>query len=196
MINQNSEILNKLFLIELQTLIERYNKIDEETKHTIEKVIATLEDQELKSYLINNPNKLIEVVEEIKCKDINKDIITFFVWHNLEIGNINIDKAKEYMNELQISKYVEIDEYIIYNKDNELKEYAREILEDRLEQEYYVDKLFEKETIIEMWINGITKKEMIDEIVDNNDLEETLELYPQYAFTINEVEYKYSKIEL
>lgn len=29
-----------------------------------------------------------------------------------------------------------------------------------------------------MWINGTTKYEMIDEIVDSVNLEETLELYP------------------
>ena len=47
-----------------------------------------------------------------------------------------------------------------------------------------MDKLFEKETVIEMWINRTTKEEMIDEIVNNENLEETLELYPQEAFSI------------
>ncbi len=32
MINQNSQILKKLFFIELQMLIEKYNKIDEVAK--------------------------------------------------------------------------------------------------------------------------------------------------------------------
>lgn len=32
MINQNSEILNKLFFTELQMLVEKYNKIDEATR--------------------------------------------------------------------------------------------------------------------------------------------------------------------
>ncbi len=76
-----------------------------------------------------------------------------------------------------------------------MKEYAKELLEDRLEQEYYVDKLFEKEIIIEMWINGTTKDDMIEEIIHNGSIEETLELYPQYAFNINETEYRYSQIE-
>ena len=69
------------------------------------------------------------------------------------------------------------------------------MLEDRLDQEYYVDKLFEKETIIEMWINNTTKEEMIDEIVDNDNLESILELYPQDAFDIDGRSYKYSQIE-
>ena len=37
-------------------------------------------------------------------------------------------------------------------------------------QEYYVDKLFEKETLIEMWIEWISKEQMIQEIVGNDNL--------------------------
>ena len=58
-----------------------------------------------------------------------------------------------------------------------------------------MDKLFEKETIIDMWINGTTKDEMVDEIVDSVNLEETLELYPQEAFLIGGIQYKYAEIE-
>jgi len=90
---------------------------------------------------------------------------------------------------------LEIGEYLIYQDERYLKEYARDLLEDRLDQEYYVDKLFEKETVIEMWINRTTKEEMIDEIVNNENLEETLELYPQEAFSIGGIQYKYSEIQ-
>lgn len=46
-----------------------------------------------------------------------------------------------------------------------------------------------------MWINRSTKEEVLKEIVENTDLEEALELYPQYAFNINGIEYEYSQIE-
>lgn len=55
--------------------------------------------------------------------------------------------------------------------------------------------MFEKETIVEMWINRTTKDEMIDEIVDSVNLEETLEIYPQEAFSIEGIPYKYAEIE-
>ena len=41
MINQNSEILNKLFLTELQILVEKYNNIDEVTKKQIERIVTS-----------------------------------------------------------------------------------------------------------------------------------------------------------
>ena len=195
MIKHNSDILNKLFFRELQDLVKKYNKIDEDTKTKIEQIISCLRDEELKTYLTNNPNKLLEIIEETKIKDVDNEVVTFFTWCNSEIKEIDIHKSKEYLEELKTNNYLEIENNIIYRNEKYLNEYAKELLEDRLEQEYYVDKLFSKEQVIEMWIDGTTKNEMIQEIVDNDNLEEVLELYPQYAFTMNGIEYRYSQIE-
>ena len=193
MIKHNSDILNKLFFRELQMLIEKYNKIDENDRERIESIITNLKDEDLQSYMMRNIDKLLDI---LTCTDeINEDVITFFVWYNFKVNEITVGIARECIEELKENKYLEIGEYIIYQDERFLKEYARELLEDRLDQSYYVDKIFEKETIVEMWIDGITKEQMIEEIVDSNDLEEVLELYPQYAFSINGVDYKYSQIE-
>ena len=193
MIEHNSDILNKLFFRELQMLIEKYNKIDENDKERIESIITNLKDEELQSYLMRNMDKLLDI---LKCTDeIDEDVVTFFVWYNFQITEITIGVARESVKELKENNYLEIGEYIIYQDERYLKEYARDLLEDRLDQEYYVDKLFEKETVIEMWINRTTKEEMIDEIVDSGNLEETLELYPQEAFSIGGIQYKYAEIE-
>ena len=193
MIKHNSDILNKLFFKELQMLIEKYNKIDEKDKERIESIIINIRDEELQSYLMRNIDKLLNI---LNCTDeIDEDVITFFVWYNSQISEISISVARECVKELKENNYLEIGEYLIYIDERYLKGYARELLEDRLDQEYYVDKLFEKETIIEMWINNTTKEEMIDEIVDNDNLESILELYPQDAFDIDGISYKYSQIE-
>ena len=189
MIKHNSDILNKLFFRELQMLIEKYNKIDENDRERIESIITNLKDEDLQSYLMRNIDKLLDI---LTCTE---DVITFFVWYNFKVNEITVGIARECIEELKENKYLEIGEYIIYQDERFLKEYARELLEDRLDQSYYVDKIFEKETIVDMWIDGITKEQMIEEIVDSNDLEEVLELYPQYAFSINGVDYKYSQIE-
>ncbi len=170
MINKNSDILNELFFRELQVLIEKYNRIDEDTKTKIE----TLKDEEVKEYLMDNPNKLKVVIEEINEKELDKDIVIFFAWHNLKIGEVDVKKVNEYIEELQMNNYVGLEDYIIYRNEDDLKDYAKETLEKRLEQECYVDKLFDKETIIEMWINRSTKEEVIQEIVDNVNIEEAL----------------------
>jgi len=193
MIKHNSDILNKLFFRELQMLIEKYNKIDENDRERIESIITNLKDEDLQSYLMRNIDKLLDI---LKCIDeIDEEIVTFFVWYNFQINEITIGVARECVKELKEDNYLEIGEYLIYQDERYLKEYARDLLEDRLDQEYYVDKLFEKETVIEMWINRTTKEEMIDEIVDSGNLEETLELYPQEAFSIGGIQYKYAEIE-
>ena len=193
MIKHNSDILNKLFFKELQMLIEKYNKIDEKDKERIESIIINLRDEELQSYLMRNIDKLLNI---LNCTDeIDEDVITFFVWYNSQISEISISVARECVKELKENNYLEIGEYLIYANERYLKGYTRELLEYRLDQEYYVDKLFEKEIIIEMWINNTTKEEMIDEIVDNDNLESILELYPQDAFDIDGISYKYSQIE-
>lgn len=193
MIKHNSDILNKLFFRELQMLIEKYNKIDENDRERIESIITNLKDEELQSYLMRNMDKLLDI---LKCTDeIDEDVVTFFVWYNFQITEITVGVARECVKELKENKYLEIGEHLIYQDEKHLKGYAKELLEDRLDQEYYVDKLFDKENIIEMWIEGITKGQMIQEIVDNDNLEEVLELYPQYAFTIDGISYKYSQVE-
>ena len=193
MINQNSEILNKLFFTELQMLVEKYNNIDEVTKKQIESIVTSLRDEELQSYLMRNMDKLLDI---LKCTDeIDEEIVTFLVWYNFKINEITIGVARECIKELKENNYLEIGQYLIYQDERYLKEYARDLLEDRLDQEYYVDKLYEKETGIEMWTNRTTKEERIDEIVNNENLEETLELYPQEAFSIGGIQYKYSEIQ-
>lgn len=193
MIKHNSDILNKLFFRELQMLIEKYNKIDEKDRERIEGIITNLKDEDLQSYLMRNIDKLLDILTY--TDEINKDVITFFVWYNFKGNEITVDIARECIEELKENKYLEIGEYIIYQDEKSLETYARELLEDRLDQYYYVDKIFEKETLVDMWIDGTTKEEMIEEIVDSNDVEEVLELYPECAFSINGIDYKYSQIE-
>ena len=63
MINQNLEILNKIFFTEPQMLVEKYNERDEATKKYVEIKITNLKDDELQEYLIKNQNKLLDILQ-------------------------------------------------------------------------------------------------------------------------------------
>ena len=63
MINQNLEILNKIFFTEPPMLVEKYNEIDEATKKYVEIKITNLKDDELQEYLIKNQNKLLDILQ-------------------------------------------------------------------------------------------------------------------------------------
>ena len=62
MINNKSEIINKLFFNELKELIDKYNNIDDKTVDVIEKIFTYIEDEEIKNYLIRDNCKLQELV--------------------------------------------------------------------------------------------------------------------------------------
>ncbi|MFL8798374.1 MULTISPECIES: hypothetical protein [unclassified Clostridioides] len=152
-----------------------------------------LDDEELGEYLLNNPSKLDEVVSTMKIRDIDMDVILFFIWYNSEIKDMSIENAIINYEILDINGYIEIEEYLIYKSDKYLKKYSKEALETMLDDEHIIDRLFDKEMIIDFWLNKTDKHEVMNEILENDDLEEVLDINPEYAFKIsNEIEYKYT----
>ncbi|EQI89956.1 hypothetical protein QQO_3203 [Clostridioides difficile P3] len=133
MINNKSEIINKLFFNELKELIDKYNNIDDKTVDVIEKIFTCIEDEEIKNYLIRDNCKLQELVNTYnKLEDLNIDEAIFFAWYNLTINTISIDKASEYYDDLTTSNYIEVENHIIYTNERDLRKYAEDELETML----------------------------------------------------------------
>ena len=195
MIKHKSAIINQLFYAEVNALVKKFNKINEYEVNEIEEIFEQVKHEDTKSYLINNTNKLSEVIKENRNRNLKQGEIELFSWINEEIEEIRIHKASEYYEELEIVDYIEIGEYLIQKEGCNLKEYANEVLEERLKDEFWVDTLFTKDDVVEMWVNETTKEEAIEQILESNDIEEVLGLEPQYAFSINDTDYKYSYIE-
>lgn len=185
MINNKSEIINKLFFDELKELIDKYNNIDDETITVIERIDNEIEDKYIKEYILKDNNKLNEIIAEYKS-NLDIDKIIFFAWYNLNIEEISIDKISSYYNELISQKYTDNDNYLIYRKKNDIREYVKNELDYRLDMEIYVDKLLDKETVIELWLNNTTKEELIKEMMLDDDAEDILDLSPEYAFTLTD----------
>ena len=196
MINNKSKIINKLFFNELKILIDKYNNMDSKLIKIIETIFERIGNEDLLDYILKNNNKLLEIISVYKFEHgIDIDKIRLFIWVNMSIGDIDIEDTNEYYHKLMNNNYVEINEYIIYRNQEYLTEYARSELAIMLDSEYHIDRLFDKEMIIDMWLNNTSKEELIEEIVQNNDIEETLELQAEYAFTLNDnVDYIYAQI--
>lgn len=196
MINNKSEIINKLFFNELKILIDKYNNMDSKLIKIIETIFERIDNEDLLDYILKNNNKLLEIISVYKFEHgIDIDKIRLFIWVNMSIGDIAIEDTNEYYHKLMNNNYVEINEYIIYRNQESLSEYARSELAIMLDSEYHIDRLFDKEMIIDMWLNNTSKEELIEEIVQNNDIEEILELQPEYAFTLsNNKNYIYAEI--
>ena len=187
MINNKSEIINKLFLDELKELVNKYNNIDDETINVIERIDNEIEDKYIKQYILKESNKIDEIVTEYKnTNNLDIDKIIFFAWYNLNIEEISIKNISNYYNELISQKYTDNDNYLIYKNKNDLREYAKNELDYMLDMEIHIDRLFDKDAIIDFWINNTTKEELLEEIMLNDDIEDILDLSPEYAFTLTD----------
>lgn len=197
MINNKCEIINKLFFNELRALIDKYNNIDKETIIVIERIDNEIEDKYIKEYILKESHKLDEIVIEYKnTNNLDIDKIIFYAWYNLNIEEISIKNISKYYNELISQKYTENDNYLIYTNQNDLREYARDELDYMLDMEHHINRLLDKDTIIELWLNNTTKEELLEEMMLNDDVEDILDLSPDYAFTLtNGVEYVFSNKE-
>lgn len=197
MINNKSEIINKLFFNELKELIDKYNNIEDKTVYVIEKIFTRIEDEEIKNYLIRDSSKLQDLVNRYnKIEHLNIDEAIFFAWYNLNINTISIDKASEYYYELTTSNYIEVENHLIYTNEKDLRDYAKDELDRMLSSEFHIDRLIDKDMIIDMWLNNTSKEEVIEEILMSDDIEDILDLSPEYAFTTtNGIEYRYSEKE-
>src|SRR5699024_8169019 len=101
MINNKSEIINKLFFNELRELIDKYNNIDKETIIVIERIDNEIEDKYIKEYILKESHKLDEIVIEYKnTNNLDIDKIIFYAWYNLNIEEISINDISNYYNEL------------------------------------------------------------------------------------------------
>lgn len=194
MINNKSEIINKLFFNELRELIDKYNNIDKETIIVIERIDNEIEDKYIKEYILKESHKLDEIVIEYKnTNNLDIDKIIFYAWYSINIEEISLKNISNYYNELISQKYTDNDNYLIYTNQNDLREYARNELDYMLDMEYHLDRLLDKEMIIDIWLNNTTKEELLEEIMLNDDVEDILDLSPDYAFTLtNGTKYVFS----
>ncbi|HBG0663844.1 TPA: hypothetical protein KPE77_003006, partial [Clostridioides difficile] len=185
------------FFNELKELIDKYNNIEDKTVYMIEKIFISIEDEEIKNYLIRNNCKLQELVNRYKKLELlNIDEAIFFAWYNLNINTISIDKASQYYYELTTSNYIEVESHLVYTNEIDLREYAKDELDTMLDMEYHIDRLLDKDMIIDMWLNNTSKEDVIEEILMSDDIEDILDISPEYAFTTTSgIEYRYSEKE-
>ena len=87
-----------------------------------------------------------------------------------------------------------LEEYIVYiDEDN--KQMKRELAEKLLTDIYQIDRLFDKDELIDMWLNETSQEDVIRDLIQLG-LEELLEEAPIEAYTnCNGIEIYYARIE-
>ena len=195
--NNISPIIQKFMMNEINTIIQKYNNVKQEEVESIEELLNKINDEDFKEELLKDFDKALNVAKEIGATDIRAYEIKMYLWLRRYIDKgIQISDVIRYSEEVESNGYVELDKTsIIYKKGYCLKDLAREKLEYMLEDEYFVDKLLDKDSLIEYWLNGKNKDDVIEELIDGIEIEELLD-FSMDTIMINEYGEEYIHAEL
>lgn len=195
MLESESKILSKFFMKDLTNLIEKYNNINKETIEKLELLVKRLDNKEIKSILMSNLDITINLIDELG-DEIDSNVIQLYFFIKNNIKEINIIEAKSICEEIEYRGYSKFDDIIMYSKLQDLREYVSEEIDGILSSPYEIDRLFDKDTIIDYFLEGVTIEEVAREIVNNYDeYEEVLGIEPEVMFTSEDgQEYYYAHI--
>ncbi|AQR98213.1 hypothetical protein [Clostridium saccharoperbutylacetonicum] len=195
--NNFSSIIQTFMMNEINSVINKYSNIEPKKLQYVEALILKV-DGEFKEELIQDFDKALKLATEIGENDVDNFKINVFLWiknnSNLELS---ISEVIRYIKAVEEEGYVAIDEgIIIYKKDSDLTFLAREKLENMLAKERFVDKLLDKDSLIEYWMNGTSKDQVIRELVNGIEVEELLDFDSKFIVENHYGEkYMYAEID-
>ena len=199
MISEFSEVIQRFVVREIQAVLDKYKKVDKADVEKVERLIRKITNQELKDELLQDWNTVLELANEVEEKNIDDTIISMYQWIKSNVkSSVNLDEVIEWCYEIKEYGYALIYEnHLIYKKTANLDDFAKENLENMLNMEYFVNKLLSKDDLIEYWMNGTVKDDVIEELISGVDIEELLEMNPiiivedRYG-----EEYMYSEVDI
>ncbi|NFS29458.1 hypothetical protein FDF12_03995 [Clostridium botulinum] len=193
-----SEIIQGFITNEINAILNKYNNIELEKIQKVEALISKIDDDDFKQQLLQDFDMTLNLVTDIGDNYVDNNVIKMLLWiKNNTSLDIMVSKLIKIVDELNEYGYASInDNTIIYKKHEDLRSFAEDKLEYMLEDELYIDKLFTKEALIEMWRDGTTKSEAIRELIQGVDVEELLDMDIQTMFEDdNNQEYIYSVLD-
>jgi len=193
-----SEIIQGFITNEINAIINKYNSIELEQIQKVEALISKINDADFKQQLLQDFDMALNLATDIGDNYVDNNVIKILLWiKNNTSLDIVISKLIKMVDEVNEYGHALInDNTIIYKKDADLRELAKDKLEYMLEDEFYIDKLFTKEVLIEMWRDGTTKSEAIRELIQGVEVEELLDMDVQTMFEDdNKQEYIYAVID-
>ena len=192
--DKRNEIINNLFKQEFELLLKRYEAISEEADSLIDKIFKCI-DEDTRKHLVEERNLLSEIIDEAMELTLNE--VLYIIWYRINIDEYSCFKEMlEDYNILSRVGYAEIaGRYLIYKEGFQIKEYMYTYLEKNLDDSYFVDRFFDKDTLIDFWIGSTSKYEAIEEIIQNKTLEDIVNQKAKFAFT-NDIGVDYKIIEI
>ena len=192
-----SSIIQQYIIREIKRVLDKYKSIATEEISSIEKLINSISNEELKEEFLNDWGMSVKLAKEIGENEVDDRIISMY--QNLKdngLEELSIGHVINWCNELDEQGYVMIDDYsIIYKSSVNLKDVARKLLDELLDDAIHVDALIDKDSLVEYWIEQTSKEEVIDDLIRGNNIEELLGLAPETIYEDEYNKYLYSEID-
>ncbi len=186
--NRNfSDIIQSFISNEINAILNKYSNMDSDKIQKVEALVSQIDDEDLKKELMIDFDKTLALATEIGNRYTDSFIIRMYLWlkGNTEL-NLSIDEVEGFMQEIEENGYCEInDKTIIYIEGTNLKDMAVEKLETMLNDSYFVNKLLDKDALVEYFVNETSKDAVIRELVNGIEIEELLDMDIQNIFDNN-----------
>ena len=131
---ENSEIIQQYAIREIKKILDKYKKIDVEEIRSLEKLISSISNEELKEEFLNDWSKSVKLAKEIGDNEVDDRIISMF--QSLKgngLEDLSIDYIINWCNKLDSNGYVMIDDYsMLYKSSANLKEIGRASCRERV----------------------------------------------------------------
>jgi hypothetical protein len=197
-INTNlSPIIKNFMMNDINKVINKYNNMEEEQVQKIENLISKVEDEEIRKELLSDFEQTLEISMEIESANVDNLIIKTYLWikNNCDV-DININRLVRVFEDVEADGYAFIDDNkVIYKMNAGLENLEREKLEYLLETESFISNTFDKDTLVDMWINKTTKEEIQEELIREVDADEILNMRSELMFDTENDEYMYAEID-
>ena len=194
---ENSEIIQQYAIREIKKILDKYKKIDVEEIRSLEKLISSISNEELKEEFLNDWSMSVKLAKEIGDNEVDDRIVSMYqTLKGNGLEDLSIDYVINWCNKLDSNGYVMIDDYsMLYKSSANLKDIARELLDDMLDDAIHVDSLIDKDSLAEYWIEQTSKEEVIDDLIRGNNIEELLGLIPETIYEDEYEKYLYSEVD-
>ena len=192
-----SSIIQQYIIREIKKVLDKYKSITTEEITSIENLINNIRNEELKEEFLNDWSMSVKIAKEIGENEVDDRIISMY--QNLKsngLEELSIGHVINWCNELDEQGYVMIDDYsIIYKSSANLKDVARRLLDELLDDAIYVDSLIDKDSLVEYWIEQTSKEEVIEDLIRGSNIEELLGLVPETVYEDEYNKYLYSEVD-
>ena len=194
---ESSEIIQQYVIRGIKKVLDKYKNIKTEELSSVEKLINSITNKELKEEFLNDWSMSVKFAKEIGDNEVDDRIISMYqTLKSNGLEDLSIDYVINWCNKLDSNGYVMVDDYsMLYKSSANLKDIARELLNDMLDDAIHVDSLIDKDSLAEYWIEQTSKEEVIDDLIRGNNIEELLGLIPETIYEDEYEKYLYSEVD-